>query len=212
MKPKAIAMISGGIDSPVAAKMMMDKYEIIPVHFCLYPFYCKGSFEITISTLQKLGFKKVIIFPFGPILSKIAKSERFYRCIMCRKSMFKISEMLAEKYGAEAIITGESLAQKASQTLKNMAATTYKIKIPILQPLLALDKQEIINLSKEIGTFSDIHTGCCTITPEKPVTRAEIEEAEMIFDDLDLENEIKKQMKKIVYDKPNKNILKKIII
>lgn len=212
MKPKAIAMISGGIDSPVAAKMMMDKYDIIPVHFCLYPFYCKGSFEITISTLQKLGFKKVIIFPFGPILSKIAKSERFYRCIMCRKSMFKAAEILAEKYGAEAIITGESLAQKASQTLKNMAATTYKIKIPIFQPLLALDKQEIINLSKEMGIYSDTHTGCCTITPEKPVTRAEIEEAEMIFDDLDLEKEISKQVKKIIYDKPNKNILKKIII
>ena len=62
---KAIAMISGGIDSPVAAKMMMNKYEVIPVHFALYPYYCKGSFDLTIETLKKLGFEKVIIFPFG---------------------------------------------------------------------------------------------------------------------------------------------------
>lgn len=211
MKPKAIAMISGGIDSPLAAKMMMDKYDIIPVHFCLYPFYCRGSFEITIDTLKKLGFENVIIFPFGLILSKIAKSERFYRCIMCRKSMFKAAEILAEKYGAEAIITGESLAQKASQTLKNMSATTHGLKIPILQPLLALDKQEIIDMSKKLGIYSDIHTGCCIITPEKPVTRAEIDEAEKIFEKLGLEKEIKLQMKKIITGKPDKFMLKKLI-
>ncbi len=208
---KALALISGGIDSPLAAKMMMDKYEIIPVHFSLYPFYCKGSFDLTIETLKKLGFKKVIIFPFGKILGKIAKKERFYQCVLCRKSMFKAAESLAKKYKAEAIITGESLAQKASQTLKNMAATTYGIKIPILQPLLALDKQEIIDLCKKYDIYSEKHTGCCTITPERPVTRAEIKKAENLYKELDLEKEIKRQMKGIIYDRPAKTILKKLI-
>ncbi len=209
---KAIAMISGGIDSPVAAKMMSDKYDIIPVHFVLYPFYCKGSFELTLDTLKRLGFKKIILFPFGPVLSKIAKQERFYRCIMCRKSMFKAAEILVKKEKAEAIITGESLAQKASQTLKNMASTTHRIKIPILQPLLALDKQEIIAISKEMGIFSEKHTGCCTITPDHPVTRAEIAEAEKLFKKLGLDKEIKKQMKKIVVtNKFDEKILKKLI-
>ena len=208
---KAIAMISGGIDSPIAARIMMDQYEIIPVHFVLHPFYCKGSFDITIDTLKSLGFKKVILFPFGNILSTIAKEEKFYQCVMCRKSMFKAAEILAKKHGAEVIITGESLAQKASQTLKNMAATTYGLKIPVLQPLLALDKEEIIALSKEYGIYREIHTGCCNITPKRPVTRAEIEESEMIYEDLELEDEVKKAMKKIVYEKPTKSLLKKLI-
>ncbi len=209
---KAIAMISGGIDSPLAAKMMSEKYDIIPVHFVLYPFYCKGSFELMIETMNKLGFKKVILFPFGNILSKISKKERFYQCVMCRKSMFKASEILAKKYRAEAIITGESLAQKASQTLKNMAATTYSIKLPILQPLLALDKEEIITLSKESGIYSEKHTGCCTMTPERPVTRAEIKRAEELYNELGLEKEIKKQLKNIIYEKPTKNMLRKLMV
>jgi len=208
---KAIAMISGGIDSPVAAKMMMDKYEVIPVHFALYPYYCKGSFDLTIETLKKIGFKKVIIFPFGSVLGKISKQEQFYQCIMCRKSMFKASEILAKKYKAEAIITGESLAQKASQTLKNMAATTHGLKIPVLQPLLALDKDEIIKIAKDIDAYYEKHTGCCTVTPKRPVTRAEIRKAERMYKDLRLEKEIKKAMKKIVYDKPTKSILKRVI-
>jgi len=208
---KAIALISGGIDSPLAAKMMMDKYEVIPLHFSLYPFYCKGSFELTINTLKKLGFKKVIVFPFGEVLGKIAKQEKFYQCVLCRKSMFKAAELLAKKYKAEAIITGESLAQKASQTLKNMAATTHGIKLPILQPLLALDKEEIIDLAKESNIYQEVHTGCCTITPKRPVTRAEIKLTEKMFKDLKIEKEIKKQMKRIIYDKPSKSILKKII-
>ena len=208
---KAIAMISGGIDSPVAAKMMMDKYDIIPVHFSLYPYYCKGSFDLTIETLKKLEFKKVIIFPFGQVLGKISKKEQFYQCIMCRKVMFKASELLAKKYKAEAIITGESLAQKASQTLKNMAATTYGLKIPVLQPLLALDKEEIIEIAKRLDAYSEKHTGCCTITPKRPVTRAEIRKAEKMYKDLGLDKEIKKAMKNMVYDKPTKSILKKIL-
>ncbi|MBU3904852.1 MAG: hypothetical protein KJ906_01740 [Nanoarchaeota archaeon] len=208
---KAIVMISGGIDSPLAAKIMMEEYEVIPVHFVLHPFYCKGSFDIAVETMKSLGFKKVILFPFGKILGSIAKEEKFYQCIMCRKSMFKAAEILAEKYGAEAIITGESLAQKASQTLKNMAATTYGLKIPVLHPLLSMDKEEIITLSKKFGIYREIHTGCCTVTPIRPVTRAEIEEAEMIFEDLELEDDIKKAMKKVIYDKPSKSLLKKLI-
>ncbi len=208
---KAIAMVSGGIDSPLATKIMMDSYKIIPVHFVLHPFYCKGSFDITIDTLDKLGFEKAILFPFGKILGAVAKEEQFYQCVMCRKSMFKATEILAEKYGAEVIITGESLAQKASQTLKNMAATAHGLKIPVLQPLLAMDKEEIIELSKTFGIYREIHTGCCTCTPKRPVTRAEIEEAEMIYEDLELEYLIKEAMNDIIYDKPSKDLLKKLI-
>ncbi|MDD5417028.1 MAG: hypothetical protein PHU12_03565 [Candidatus Aenigmarchaeota archaeon] len=209
---KAIALVSGGIDSPLAAKMMSKDYEIIAMHSVLYPFYCKGSFETTVSIMKKLGFKKNIFFPFGPILSKIAKRERLYRCVLCKKVMLRAAEMIAEKEGVEAIVTGESLAQKASQTLKNMAATSHGIKLPILRPLLALDKTEIIELAKKNDIYFEHHTGCCTITPDMPVTKADMKLAEDIYEELELDNEIRKQIKKmIVTDKLDNSILKKLI-
>lgn len=209
---KAIALVSGGIDSPLAAKLMSKEYDVIPMHMVLYPFYCKGSFEITLGILKKLGFKKAVFFPYGPILSKIAKRERLYRCVMCKKVMLRAAELVAKQEGAEAIITGESLAQKASQTLKNMVATSHGVKIPILRPLLALDKDEIIKIAKKNDIYFEHHTGCCTITPEMPVTKAELKFAEDLYKELDLDSEIKKQMKKmIVTDKLDASILKKLI-
>jgi len=209
---KAIALISGGIDSPVAAKLMSEKYDVISLHAVLYPFYCKGSFDTTMGILKKLGLKKNILFPFGPLLSKIAKREQLYRCVLCRKVMFKAAEKIAKLQGAEAIITGESLGQKASQTLKNMAATSHGIKIPILRPLLALDKLEIIKIAQKHDVYFEQHTGCCTITPDQPVTKADMKIVDALYKELELDKEIDKQIKKmVIVDKFDSSVLKKLI-
>lgn len=203
MKEKAVCLVSGGIDSPVALAMMAKKYEVIPLHFCLYPFYCKGSFETMIRIMKKLKektkFKKMIIYPHGEILSRVLKSgNEKYMCILCRKAMFKAAEKICEGEGASAIVTGESLAQKASQTLPNLAATGHNINYPLLRPLLAYDKIEIENLSKKMGIWSESHVGCCSAVPERPATRAKIEIAERLFERLELEKIIDNNFKKIL--------------
>lgn len=197
MKEKVVCLVSGGIDSPVALAMMAKKYEVVPVHFCLYPFYCKGSFETMIRIMKKLKertkFKKMIIYSHGEILSRVLKSgNEKYMCILCRKAMFKAAEKICKKEKASAIVTGESLAQKASQTLQNLAATSFNITYPFLRPLLALDKTEIETMSKKLGIWSESHVGCCTATPDYPVTNADVNKAEALFKKTELEKTIEK--------------------
>lgn len=203
MKERVICLVSGGIDSPVALAMLSKKYDVIPLHFSLYPFYCKGSFETMIRIMNRLKektkFKKMIIYPHAEILSKILKSgnER-YMCIMCRKAMFKAAEKICKKEKAVAIATGESLAQKASQTLANMAATSHDIKYAMLRPLLTFDKTEIEKKSKEFGIWSELHVGCCTATPEYPVTHAKSQISDNLFMELKLEKIIERNLRKII--------------
>ncbi len=219
---KVACLISGGIDSPVAAALAAKKYGIIPVHFSLYPFYCRGSFETMIAVLKylkkKTKFGEFIIYPHAEILSAVLNSRnrlaRDYMCVLCRKSMFKAAEKICESEGANAIVTGESLAQKASQTLQNMAATSAGIKYPIIRPLLGMDKTEIIKLSKGLE-MPEKHAGCCTATPEWPVTKAIPQAAENIFQELGLQKIIDENFKKIVrirkFDKSAYEILQKLL-
>lgn len=176
-KQKVIVLVSGGIDSPVAAALLARNYEIIPLHFCHYPFYCKGSFERMLkimTTLKKqTGFKEMILFPWAPVLKKCLEcGYRDYMCVICRSAMFRAAERIAKAEGAVAIATGEALAQKASQTLDNLAVTTQFVSIPIMRPLLGLDKPEIEQLSKDFGLWAEEHVSCCSATPKKPKTKA----------------------------------------
>ncbi len=221
-KEKIICLISGGIDSPVAAALAAKRYEIIPVHFSLYPFYCKGSFETMIAVLKylkkKTKFREFIIFPHAEILSAVLKSEnrlaRDYMCVMCRKAMFKAAEKICDSEGAAGIVTGESIAQKASQTLQNMAATSSGIKYPMIRPLLAMDKTDIIKLSKGLE-MPEKHVGCCTATPEWPVTKADARTAENLFSELGLQKIIDENFGKTVrikkFDKSAYEILQKVL-
>ncbi len=199
-KQKAVCLVSGGIDSPVAAAIASKRFGIIPLHFVLYPFYCKGSFELFFDIAKKLkdktGFKELIIYPHAEVLSKILKSgNRKYMCLLCRKSMFKAAEKICSAENAKAIVTGEALAQKASQTLPNMVATSYGLQYPILQPLLSFDKTEIEAKSKEFGLWGE-HVGCCTATPDLPATHAKAETVEAMFNELGLQEIIDKNFEK----------------
>jgi len=178
-----IALISGGIDSPVAAYMVGRLgYRVIPVHFDNSPFSSeinKKKTEDCVERLKKhIGIDDLVVVPHGNNLLEISKNcERRYTCVLCRRVMFRIAEKLCKKLGAEAIVTGEFLGSKASQTLQNMKVISQSVKIPILRPLLGLDKEEIQKIGKGIGTFGQgiSPAGCCSIVPSKPSTKARLE-------------------------------------
>lgn len=173
-----VCLVSGGIDSPVACALAAREFEVLPLHFCLYPYTCEETFLVAMQVLKglrsKAGFEKVIVYPWPRILRQILSDrDKNYACLACRKGMFGVAELVCEREGASGIVTGESLGQKATQTLSNLAATSTGIKFPILRPLLGLDKLEIERLSKKLGIWHDVHAGCCYATPRYPRTRAD---------------------------------------
>lgn len=192
---KAALLVSGGIDSPVAGYMMAKRaIELIAIHFASPPYTSKRTEQKVHSLLMKVaafcGKIKLYVVPFTAIQEDIQKNcpEEYYTLIM-RRFMMKISEEIARKNGCEALITGESVGQVASQTLKALAVTDAIVKMPVFRPLIGLDKTEIIKISREIDTF-DISVlpfeDCCTVfTPKHPKTRPQlsvIENIELILD------------------------------
>ncbi len=177
---KAIALVSGGIDSAVAAALALEQ-DMQPVflHFDTVPLGNTKGREKTIllarHLAQRFGKKiKVIIAPHGNILFAIAKNcDRKYGCVLCRRMMLRIAERIAKKEKAVALLTGESLGQVASQTLANLNTEHSAVSIPIIRPLLSLDKLQIEKLAKKFGTFetSILPSACCSI-PSKPATKA----------------------------------------
>lgn len=190
-KDKVVCLVSGGIDSPVACTMVTKKFRVVPLHFCLYPLASEESSLRAVKILEELkeeiGFEKVIVFPWAGILSTIrSEIEDEYACVACRKSMLRAAESVCKQEGARGIVTGESLGQKASQTLSNINATSFGINYPILRPLLGLDKKEIITKSKELGIWHAQHAGCCLATPQGPKTKVNPQVVEKKLDRIKL--------------------------
>ncbi|MFP4116686.1 MAG: hypothetical protein ACLFTY_01560 [Candidatus Aenigmatarchaeota archaeon] len=192
---KTVCLISGGIDSPVAAAMMGQKMEIVPLHFVLHPYYCEETFSLSIRAMKRLqrvvSFEEIVLFPWGNVLQKIFTElerigKREYSCVLCRRSMFLAGSEICEKVGADSLTTGESLGQKASQTTENLRTTSWNIDVPIHRPLMGMDKQEIIRKSKEMGLYMSTHAGCCNATPDKPRTESDPEKVEELFKKLEL--------------------------
>jgi len=197
-KRKVIALISGGIDSPLAALVFSKRAQIIPLHFSHFPLYCESSFILAVDIIKKLQklakFDKITVFPFGEILRSVVrvKEYRHYLCVVCRRTMLMIAEKLCEQENAIGIVTGEVLGQKASQTLDNFYAITKGVKVPIYRPLLGLDKSEIIEMAQKMGIWEEKHVGCCTATPTNPTTRAIPERIDEIVESLNLKQLINK--------------------
>jgi thiamine biosynthesis protein ThiI len=183
---KAISLLSGGIDSPVAAFFVAKRgIEIIFVHFHAYPYTKKQSIEkaIKITRLFKKYQPRISLYlvPFGEIQKEIfLKTLAKIRMILYRRVMLKIAEIIAKKEKALALITGESIGQVASQTLENIKVIEEAIKLPIFRPLVGFDKEEIIKKAKEIETFEISilpYEDCCSrFLPKHPETKAKIEE------------------------------------
>jgi tRNA uracil 4-sulfurtransferase len=192
---RLISLISGGIDSPVAAYRMMQRgCRLIFVHFHSAPYLDNTSQEKVrqlITTLTRHQFlSRLYLVPFGEIQRQIVASvARPLRVILYRRMMLRIAEAIARKEKAKALVTGESLGQVASQTLDNMAVIQQAARMPVLRPLVGMDKQEIIDQARRIGTFeisSIADQDCCQLfVPKHPATKArftDVEQDEMKFD------------------------------
>ncbi|QGP92173.1 putative tRNA sulfurtransferase [Neomoorella glycerini] len=188
---RGLLLISGGIDSPVAGYMGLKRgLELTALHFYSFPFTSERSKEKVIDLCRVLagysGPFRLVIAPFTGIQKAIRQHcpEEFYVTIM-RRMMFRIARAVAAKEDALAILTGESLGQVASQTLQSMAVINKVVDLPVLRPLVAWDKSEIIEVARRIGTY-DIsirpYEDCCTLfVPKHPATKpplARVEAAE----------------------------------
>jgi thiamine biosynthesis protein ThiI len=147
----------------------------------------------------KARFEKVIVYPWPRILKTILgnREHRNYTCLACRKSMFRVAESVCGREGASGIVTGESLGQKATQTLPNLGATSREIKFPILRPLLGFDKLEIERLSKKLGIWHEVHAGCCYATPKYPRTRADPKVLDELLSELHIDGVISKEFENV---------------
>jgi thiamine biosynthesis protein ThiI len=202
---KVVCLVSGGIDSPVAAWLTIKKGCLpIFIYYDNYPFSGESTKQRALATVKKLGEYvsrpevKLYIIPHGGDLADILRNcPRRLTCVLCRRMMYRVAERVAAKEGAEAIVTGEIIGEHASQTLRNLRVESEAITdICILRPLSGMNKVEVEHLARKIGTL-DISTSpalCCSATPEKPRTEARMEEVTTAEKDLDIEGMIKRDI------------------
>jgi thiamine biosynthesis protein ThiI len=185
---KAVALLSGGIDSPVASfKIMKRGVKVVFAHFHAYPYTNKASIEKAekiVKLLNKYQFdSRLYLIPFAGIQKEILmKTPEKLRVILYRRMMLRIAESIAKIEKANGLVTGESIGQVASQTLENLGIIGKVAELPLLRPLAGDDKEEIVNSAKAIGTF-DIsilpHQDCCArFLPKHPATKADLKEVE----------------------------------
>lgn len=178
---KLIALISSGIDSPVAAyRMAMRGAEIVLLHMDNRPYADDASSEDAKALAKQLrkatGQEMPLYFaPHGPSQDAIAHGcDRPYQCVMCKRVMQRTARELGRRLGCSGIVMGDSLGQVASQTLRNIRSENLGLDFPVVRPLIGMDKIEIEAIAKEIGTYDiSIRPGHgCSIVPMKPITEA----------------------------------------
>ena len=184
----AISLLSGGIDSPVSTYMIAKRgVRLIPVHFFSFPYTSQQAKEKVIELGHILtaycGAMTMEVVPFTHIQEEIRdKCPEEYFTLIMRRFMMRIAQEIALHSGAKAIVTGENLGQVASQTMEAMASTQAVLSLPVLQPLVGMDKEEIVRYARKIGTFDTSilpYEDCCTVfTPRLPRTHPKIEEVE----------------------------------
>jgi thiamine biosynthesis protein ThiI len=194
-------LISGGIDSPVAAWRMMKRgCRPLFIHFHSAPFTTAASQDKTEEIVERLmrgqPSATLAMVPFGPVQQKIVISvPAKYRVVLYRRFMVRIACAIACRHGAQALASGEALSQVASQTLSNLATIDEVSSLPILRPLIGYDKQEIVDEAREIGTYEfsiQPHDDCCSfLMPRHPITRSSVRELEGVERSLDVKSLIK---------------------
>ena len=188
---KGLLLLSSGIDSPVAGKLMIDKgIEVAALHFVFHP--NEKEEKKVIELAKKINVKELFFAELR--FAHDAYSEKCnprFTCIYCKRMMLRIAEKLAEKQKCDFIITGENMGQVASQTLDNMAVIQQAVKMIVLQPLLSFDKNDTIKIARKIGTFdkSIEKSPGCPYLPQHPATtsrpeKVEYEEAKLDIDEL----------------------------
>jgi len=183
-----VALLSGGIDSPVAIHLLQSRLEVIAAHFHQMPLTSEKELEKVKVLCRILGVKKLYLIPFAGVLKELVSrcSNKDY-FILSKILMFKAAEKIAEKEAAAYLITGENLAQVSSQTLSNLTTITRHLSLPVLRPVLTFDKQEIMDLAKKIETY-ETSSGpeiCCLLGPKHPATKSDAEAIGKELDKID---------------------------
>ena len=194
---RAAALLSGGIDSPVAAYMIAKRGVALDlVHFFSYPYTSQQAQDKVLELARLLtpytGQLIVHVVPFTAIQEELRRScpEELFTIVM-RRFMMRIAQKVAERCGAKALVTGESLGQVASQTMDAMHVTGAVVNLPVLRPVVGMDKEEIVQISRKIGTYDTSilpYEDCCTVfTPRHPRLRPVLGEVEHAEEKLDLD-------------------------
>lgn len=183
-RPVGVLMISGGIDSPVAGYMMIQNgWDLVALHMDNRPYTDDREVDKAFDLIRRLEeatgreIPKYMAPHKQNQLAIARNTDRHMQCVLCRRMMWRTAERLAERVGAQALVTGENLGQVASQTLDNLGSHTNAVDLPMIRPLLGLDKTQIMEIAREIDTY-EISTRpglCCTIVPDKPVTHSNLD-------------------------------------
>jgi thiamine biosynthesis protein ThiI len=189
---RVVVLLSSGIDSPVAAWLMMKRgCTIIPVHFSISEAQSR-QVQSLVDALNRYAYgwqlKPIILSHheiLGPALDQLRAAQRErWACLFCKRAMLIKAAEIAAEMNASAVVTGDSLGQVASQTLSNLEVVSHGVEKPILRPLIALDKVEIMALARQIGTYepSVEHAHSCPFLPDRPLTQGSIEKLQEVLD------------------------------
>ncbi|MBQ1602562.1 MAG: tRNA 4-thiouridine(8) synthase ThiI [Oscillospiraceae bacterium] len=200
----AVSLLSGGIDSPVSSYMMARRGVALEmVHFFSPPYTSEAAKEKVIELAQKLtpwcGRMTLQIVPFTEIQEEIRrKCPEDYFTIIMRRFMMRIAERAALEVNAKALVTGECLGQVASQTMEALRVTEDVVELPVLRPLIGMDKEQIVRTARYIGTFDTSilpYEDCCTVfTPRHPKTKPHLDEVREVEAALDVDALIERAM------------------
>ena len=175
---KALALLSGGFDSPVAMKLMQDQVDMIALHYSLEPFTDNTPEKKSIELAKKLKIKNLYVINHSKEHEEIVnKCEHKNYYIISRRLMYRVAEELARKLNCNYLLDGCNLGQVSSQTLSNLSVISQSVNMPILRPLLCYDKDQIIKLARKIETY-EISKGpemCNVLGPKHPATRSNLE-------------------------------------
>ena len=201
---RALNLLSGGIDSPVASYMIAKRgVELEMIHFASPPYTSEQAREKVLQLARELvpwcGRLNVTIVPFAEIQEEIRRNcpEDHFTLIM-RRFMMRLADALARDLNCRALVTGESLGQVASQTMDALAVSGDVTDLPVLRPVIGMDKEEIVRIARHIGTFETSilpYEDCCTVfTPRHPKTRPHVEEVREMEQALDVEGLVRRAM------------------
>lgn len=201
---RAVSLLSGGIDSPVASYMMAKRgVQLEMIHFASPPYTSEQAREKVLQLARELvpwcGRLTVHVVPFAEIQEEIRRScpEDHFTLIM-RRFMMRLADALAHELGCGALVTGECLGQVASQTMGALAVSEDAATLPVLRPLIGMDKEEIVRIARHIGTFDTSilpYEDCCTVfTPRHPKTKPHVEEVREMEQALDVAGLVRRAM------------------
>lgn len=200
---KCVVLFSGGIDSPVAAWYAM-KRGLIPIYLHVHPSLKREELKETkiqqiIETLSKYyPSYKAYYIPAHIFQASAMKAEKRYEGVLFKAFLFRLAEKIARKEDAKIIITGESIGQVASQTIDNIAASQYGIKMPVVMPLSGFDKEEIIAVARRIGTYEESikpYRDVCAMGASSPATMTSIERMKKMLKDVEVGDAVRRSMK-----------------